>query len=470
MIKFGTGGWREIIGDNFTKKNVQKIAKALSDMIKENNLKKTICIGYDRRFLSKEGAIWASEVFVNEGIHVYFVNKSQPTPLIMYSVKELELDYGMCITASHNPALYNGIKVFTYGGRDANEIVTKELQDKANEVNEYHTDVEFYNAIKEKKIEYLDYFNEYIDSILDKVDVNAIRKARLKIVLDPMYGVSQTSLRTILSTTRCELLVINDRHDTLFGGKLPTPNSEGLQKLRYTVLDTNSNLGIATDGDADRIGIIDDKGNFLHPNEILVLLYYYLVKFKGMKGDVVRNNSTTHMLDKIADSFGYQCHEVNVGFKYISSMMKETNAIIGGESSGGLTVDGHIYGKDGIYAASILIEMIAVCNKSMSQLMSEIREIYGNYKYVDANITFKASKKEFIQELVLVKKELPNYPYEIDHISYKDGCKVWFKNGYWIIIRFSGTEPLLRVAAEGLEEDEVQNLIEITRKFIDENS
>lgn len=466
MIKFGTGGWREIIGENFTKENVRKIAFAMTKIIKEEQAKETIVIGYDRRFLSKEAAIWASEIFASQNIKVLFINKSQPTPLIMYAIMKLELDYGLAITASHNPALYNGVKVFTKGGRDANEVATKKVQDVANEVNDTLDTLTFDEYISDGMIEYLDYFNEYIDGILLQTDIDAIKNARLKVVLDPMYGVSQTSLRTILSTARCDLTVINERHDTLFGGKLPTPNAEGLYRLKQTVLEGNYDFGIATDGDADRIGIIDHEGNFIHPNAILVLLYYYLLEYKGWSGDVVRNNSTTHLLDVIAEKFGYQCHEVNVGFKHISSKMEESKAIIGGESSGGLTVEGHINGKDGIYAAAILVEMVACTGKSMKDLYTEITDQFGFLHYVDTDYSFSFTKKKELLDTLMIERSLPTFDKKIEKVSYQDGCKVYFSDGSWIIARFSGTEPLLRMACEMKCEVEAKATISKMEEFL----
>lgn len=469
MIKFGTGGWREIIGDQFTKANVQKIAKALAVMIHEDEAKPEICVGYDRRFLSKEAAMWASEVLVSEGIHVYFTNKSKPTPLIMYTVDYLKLDYGMAITASHNPHLYNGIKVFTKGGKDADVSVTSRLQDLANQVEVVQPPYLFEQYVEQSRITYIDLFNEYIDSILDQIDQTAIRDARLKVVLDPMYGVSQTSLRTILSTVRCDLTVINERHDTLFGGKLPTPNSAALSKLKQTVLDLKCDFGIATDGDADRIGIIDDQGQFIHPNQILVLLYYYLLETKGWRGDVVRNNSTTHLLDKIAEEYGQKCHEVPVGFKHISSKMAETEAIIGGESSGGLTIVGHISGKDGIYAAALLVEMVAKMKRSISEILQVIEKRFGQFVYVDKDFHLYQEKKDNIYRILLENKELPEFPWPIDKVSYEDGCKIYFQSGGWLIVRFSGTEPIVRMAAEFESKELVDQAYTIIERFLQIN-
>ena len=473
MIKFGTGGWRAVIGEEFTKDNIQKLSKALSLKMKdEDNTAKGICIGYDRRFLSKEAAIWASEVFAEEGIKCYFINRSSPTPLVMYYVMKEEMPYGIMITASHNPAIYNGIKVFTLGGRDANEIQTKEIEGYISNVEK-----ECENGNKVKIMEYdkglasgdiieFNPINDYIDNIIKDISIEAIKERSLRVVLDPMYGVSQTSLKTILSIARCEVGVIHERHDTLFGGKLPAPNENTLRALQNHVIDYRYDIGIATDGDADRIGIIDDNGKFIHPNEILVLLYYYLVKYKNWSGPVVRNIATTHMLDKLADRFGEKCYEVPVGFKHISSKMQECNAIIGGESSGGLTVRGHINGKDGIYAATLLIEMIAVTGKKISEIVNEIEHEFGSLYMAERDYKFTKEKKDEIYNMLLIQKHIPDLGYEIDYISYLDGCKIYLKNGGWIIARFSGTEPLLRIFCEMNSEDEANNLIYKFEEFL----
>ena len=281
-----------------------------------------------------------------------------------------------------------------------------------------------------------------------------------------MYGVSEIPLKTLLLTARCDVETIHDRYDTLFGGKLPSPTASTLRGLITRVMDYNFDIGIATDGDADRIGVIDDTGRFLHPNDILVLLYYYLVKYKGWHGAVVRNVATTHMLDKVAKKFGEECYEVPVGFKYISAKMTEVNAVIGGESSGGLTVRGHINGKDGIYAAMLLIEMIAVTGRKISEIYKDIEAECGSIYMEERDYKFSPQKKEEIHELLMIEKKLPELPYEIDHVSYMDGCKVYFKNGGWVIGRFSGTEPLIRIFCEMPEKDDAIKVCEIFEKFL----
>ncbi len=468
MIKFGTGGWRAIIGDDFTKENIRLLAQAMVNKMKnEGNTEPGIVMGYDRRFLSKEAMQWSAEVFAAAHIKTYLINKSSPTPLVMFYVMKYEFPYGMMITASHNPAIYNGIKVFTAGGRDADEIQTKDIEDYIADITPADVaSMDYETGVKEGYINEIYPLNEYLDNILASVDVDAIRNAGLKVALDPMYGVSETSLKTILMTTRCEVITIHDRHDTLFGGKLPAPSAATLHSLQNSVLEKKCDIGIATDGDADRIGVIDDKGNFLHPNDILVLLYYYLVKFKGWHGPVVRNIATTHMLDKVAERFGETCYEVPVGFKYVSAKMQETGAIIGGESSGGLTVRGHIHGKDGIYAAALLIEMLAVTGKKMSEIMEDIHKECGYIHMEERDYKFSEEKKAEIFKVLMEEKQLPDLPDEIDHISYLDGSKVYFKNGGWVIARFSGTEPLLRIFCEMPNAEDAKKVCGIYEAFL----
>lgn len=469
MIQFGTGGWRAIIGDEFTKENIQILAKALCEKMKNEGVtEKGVVIGYDRRFLSKEAMQWSGQVFAAEGIKAYLVNKSAPTPLVMFYVMKHELPYGMMITASHNPALYNGIKVFTAGGRDADAMQTKDIENYISDVEPSEVkEMEYDKALAAGLIEEIYPLNEYLDNIIEAVDMDAIKSSRLKIALDPMYGVSETSLKTILLTARCEVDTIHDRHDTLFGGKLPAPTAATLRPLQTFVTDSGCDIGIATDGDADRLGIIDDTGRFLHPNDILVLLYYYLVKYKGWKGPVVRNICTTHMLDSVAERFGEKCYEVPVGFKHISAKMNETDAVIGGESSGGLTVRGHIKGKDGIYAAMLLVEMLAKTGKKLSDIYKDIEAECGSIYMEERDYKFNQEKKDDMNRILMVEKQIPELPYEIEKISYLDGSKVYFKNGGWVIARFSGTEPLLRIFCEMPEKAQAKEVTDIYETFLD---
>ena len=449
MIRFGTGGWRAVIADDFTRANLRLLTAGLCKLMdREGYAGAELCVGYDRRFLAKESAHWIAEALAGYGYHTLMVNRSSPTPLVMYVVKTNEMPYGMMVTASHNPAIYNGVKVFTAGGRDADRTVTDRIEAEIAQIDESEIrSIDYDEAIRLGFVREDNPSNDYIDSILSLINTDAIKKARLKIALDPMYGVSQTSLRTILMTCRCDLEVIHDRHDTLFGGKLPAPNARTLTALSNYVVDHCCNLGIATDGDADRLGVIDETGSFIHPNTLLVLLYYYLVKYRGWKGPCVRNNSTTHLLDRVAEKFGQHCHEVPVGFKWISAKMTETDAVIGGESSGGLAVRGHISGKDGIYAAALLVEMLAVTGKSISEIYREITEEVGVLVYREEDFRMTPARKSELRELMFEEKLVPDLKH-IVRVNREDGVKLYFEDGSWVICRFSGTEPLLRMAAE----------------------
>lgn len=477
MVKFGTGGWRAIIGEEFTKENIQKLALAICLKMKAEKVEdQGVVMGYDRRFLSKEAIIWSCEIFGQQNIKVWFVNRSSPTPLVMFYVMKHKLSYGMMVTASHNPAIYNGIKVFTYGGRDADEKQTEDIERYLSQADKMYVPNEEENGqmpppsylelVRAGMVKEINPMNEYLDNIISVINMDVIKERDLRIAIDPMYGVSLTALSTILSIARCTIETINSRHDTLFGGKMPAPSERTLRNLQTYVLDRYCDIGIATDGDADRLGVIDDQGHYLHANDILVMLYYYLLKYKGWRGPAVRNLATTHVLDKVAESFGQKCYEVPVGFKFISAKMQETGAIIGGESSGGLTVKGHIHGKDGIYAATLLVEMIAVSGKKLSEISTDIRKEYGAIHMTERDYRFTPEEKERIHHILMEEKKMPGLSFEVDHISYLDGCKVYFKNGGWVIARFSGTEPLLRIFCEMENEPDTVRVCNLFEEYL----
>ena len=466
MIEFGTGGWRAVIGDVFTKANIRRVACALARRMKREGAAEVgMCIGYDRRFLSREAAIWFSEVMAGEGVRLYFVNLAAPTPQLMFTTRHMDLPYGAEVTASHNPAIYNGIKIFTRGGRDAEQTVTDQIGLEANALTDEEIPVmDFDEARRKGIITFIDPRDAYLDSIMARIDIDAIRARRPRVELDPMFGVSITGLLTILYTARCDVDVINDRHDAFFGGHLPAPNPDTLRDLQGIVTDHHADLGIATDGDADRLGIIDERGNYVPANEVLVLLYHYLLKYKGWRGAAVRNVATTHLLDRVAAAFGQVCEEVPVGFKHISAAMDRHDALIGGESSGGLTVRGHISGKDGLYAAALLVEMISVTRKPLSALVQEIYDEYGQMRMAEYDWALTQGHKEEIQRRIFTDKELPDFGLPVEKVSYLDGCKVYFEGG-WIIVRFSGTEPRVRIFAERDTLAHAKELVRIMADF-----
>lgn len=466
-IKFGTGGWRAVIGDDFIKENVQRVAQGISCMIlKEGKADRPIVIGHDRRFLSDSAAEWVSEVFCGNGLRVQYISRSSPTPLVMFIVKDSGLHYGIEITASHNPASYNGIKLIVEEGRDASVECTEALEREIAAVTEIKK-IPFADAISQGLIENLkNPFNGFIDSILDRLDLPAIRERGARILFDPMHGSGTYPLSVILNTARCTVDLMNSEKDAYFGGALPAPTRSTLRDLSYMVASGKYDLGIAFDGDGDRLGIIDDNGNYIDANQILVMFYYYLHEYRGWKGPVVRNFATTHMLDRVAESFGEVCYEVPVGFKYISSKIDETDAVLGGESSGGLTVRGHIHGKDSIYAASLFVEMISATGKKPSDFWAELVEKYGDHYLVEDNLTFRPEDKVTINHILMEEKRLPAFSKPVKKVGYTDGCKVYFEDDSFLICRFSGTEPLLRIFAESDCEASAATLIREMKEFL----
>lgn len=447
-----------MIGDGFEKTNICRVAYAIANRMKREHATR-FCIGYDKRFLSREAAMWFSEVLAADEIHVDFINLSAPTPQIMFTVKAKQYPYGAAVTASHNAAIYNGIKLFISDGYDAPQDITDTIEKEANHID---TDqipfIEFDRAVQQRIITFIDPRDEYFDSILEKVDIKAIREYRPRIVVDPMYGTGLTGLLTILYTARCDINMIHVVHDAFFGGNIPAPSPDTLFDLQKNVLAHNAQIGIGMDGDADRLGIIDEKGRYVSANEIISLLYFYLLEKKHWRGDVVRNHCTTHLLDRIAAFYGYKCWEVPVGFKYISSSMNEHDAIIGGESSGGLTVRGHIHGKDGLYAAALLVEMISTNQKSLSVLISEMYQRFGSTYVKESDWPLTEQLKNKINNMIEKRMPLPDLGQPILKMDYLDGCKAYFPNG-WLVIRLSGTEPRVRIFSEMETKEQADNVV-----------
>ena len=326
--------------------------------------------------------------------------------------------------------------------------------------------LDFDKAVEEGSVVIINPMNAFVDSVIALLDMDAIKQANLRVLIDPMFGVAKNALQTVLISGRCDVDVINDGENPGFGGMMPSPSAATLYQLKHLVVHGGYDVGIGTDGDADRIGIIDEKGNFVHPNEILILLYYYLLKYKKQSGSVVRNIATTHTLDKIAADNGEKSFEVPVGFKHISSKMEADDSLLGGESSGGLTLRGHVKGKDSVFAASLLVEMIAVTGKKISELLKEIYDIYGYTYTAEGDCTFKADQKAVIYNKIYVEKSLPEFEFEIEKVSYADGLKVYFKNGGWMIARFSGTEPLLRIFSEMKDQTTAEGIVNQVKAFL----
>ena len=460
MICFGTGGWRAEIGKDFYMANIQRVAQGLAaTLLLDGKAGKPVVIGYDRRFLSAEAATWTAEVLTANGIPVWFMQRSVPTPLVMYLVKQHGLYRGIEITASHNPSNYNGIKIIVEEGRDAPSDVTERLEREINALDDVRS-IAMREAEEKGLVTYLKHpFNEFIDAILDVIDTAAIRERGPRILFDSMHGSSTYPMTVIFNTARCTVDQIHGDKDAYFGGMMPAPTEDTMGELRNRVIAGNYDLGIAVDGDGDRLGIIDGKGKYISANEILVLLYTYLHEYKGWKGPVVRNMSTTHLLDRVAESFGETCYEVPVGFKHISSKIDEVDAVLGGESSGGLTVRGHIHGKDSVYSSALFVEMICKTGKHPSEMMEEISQKFGAYIMKESNMHFSAPQREALEHTIFTECALPKFASKPVRVSYLDGCKVYFADDSFVVCRFSGTEPLLRIFAEGHTEAQALSYI-----------
>jgi len=465
MIRFGTGGWRAVIGEDFICANVRKIAAGVCAYLKETDRAELpVIIGYDHRFLSDTAARWMAEVLCAAGLHVYFLRRSAPTPLIMHTVMKRGLHCGLEVTASHNPANYNGIKVIVDDGRDAPLEVTGRIETIIASLEGDIPFTPFDRACAEGGVEFLrNPFNPFLDDIIGQMDMAKIRERGPRILFDPMYGSGTYALMCILYTARCTVDTIHMGRDAYFGGNLPAPSEETLHELTTRVVNGGYDLGIALDGDGDRLGIIDSNGRYISANEILVMLYYYLHEYRGWSGPVVRNLATTHMLDRVAADLGETCYEVPVGFKWISSKIDEVDAVLGGESSGGLTVRGHIHGKDSTYAAALFVEMISAMGQSPSEIIEALERKYGRFVMAEGNYAFNPADKGRIQDMVFKDRLLPDFGREIDRVSYEDGCKVYFRDGGFVICRFSGTEPLLRIFAESDSKARAQASIDAFR-------
>lgn len=466
MIQFGTGGWRAEIARDFTEENIRRVAQGLAlYALREKKNDKPIVVGHDRRFLSDKAAVWIAETLAANGLTVLYISRSAPTPLVMHTVLKQELYFGIEVTASHNPSEYNGIKVIVEEGRDAPLEVTDALE-KIIATCEVKT-LSFAEAKAQGRIlDYKNPFNNFIDDILSVLDTETIRQRGLRILFDSMHGSSTYPLLSIFYTTRCTPDTVHGNRDAYFGGMMPAPTENTLLDLSREVVRDGYDLGIGIDGDGDRLGIIDRDGRYISANEILVLLYYYLHEYKDWKGPVVRNLATTHMLDRIAADLGETCYEVPVGFKWISSKIDEVDAVLGGESSGGLTVRGHIHGKDSIYAASLFVEMICSTGKAPGEMIDELYEKYGRFEMVECNLRYPAPARTAIDDKLMVKKLLPDFGVAVKKVSYEDGCKVYFADDSFIICRFSGTEPILRIFSEASDWSVAQGYIDTFRAFL----
>lgn len=469
-IVFGTGGWRAVIGEGFTLGNVRRLCQAIANEATRKGIESDgVVIGGDRRFLSREAAEAAAEVFAGNNIPVILLPDDVPTPLVTFAAPHTNSAYSIIVTSSHNPPEWNGMKVFRADGSLPPDDETDRFQDEANELaaGEVITlDIEKARRAGVVVDEALT--DPYIDAIEEIIDVEAVRGSGLEVIVDAMYGTSELTLGTILSDMRVRAEFIHSDHNPLFGGIAPAPDVERMSALIGKIKggDGRYHLGMATDGDSDRIGIVDELGNYVETNDLLLLIYWYLHEVRGEAGGMVRNVATTHLLDRLARHFNEQYRECKVGFKYVTAAMDEINAVLGGESSGGLTVRGWLLGKDGIFACALVVEMLARTGKTITELLETIYEITGRLYALEDSVPATPDMR------VAVPRRLAEAPlekigdYAVERISYEDGTKFYLANDNWALMRFSGTEPVLRLSAEADSPEKVAELVQWLRGFV----
>jgi len=465
-IKFGTGGFRGIIGDDYNKENIQKICQAISNIIKNDNLKREICIGYDNRFMSEVFANWSAEVFSANDIKTEVFSTATSTPVSMFATLKNDNDFGVMITASHNPYNYNGIKIFTKKGQDANLETTKRIEDEFDKITEVKT-LNFQDAL-DKKIFYKDYLEKYIDYLIKNQELTDFGK--FKVVFDAKFGSTVSELKMFCEKLNIKnYVILNSQRDAFFNFTLPAPNEDNIEQLRQTVLSEKADVGFALDADGDRLAVIDNKGNFIDNNVILALVYYFMVKYENKKGDCVKNVSTSNFLGEVAKRFGFVCHDVPVGFKFVSEELIETNSLVGGESSGGLATNNHILGKDSLLTIALILKLMKVIDKPVSEIIKELYDFAGNYSklFVEKQYRYNKNQEEKIKDIIFNKKQIVGNMEEIEKVTHANFVKVYYKNGDWVLIRFSGTEPVLRVVMEVDTKERADMLLSEWTKLLD---
>lgn len=461
MIKFGTDGWRAIISDEFTFANVNKVAKAIALYLINHRLsKKPLIIGYDPRFLADKFAEEIVKVMEGAGIDSFLVERDTPTPVVAWEVKDKRAAGAVMLTASHNPAEYCGIKFIPDYAGPAQKSVTNEIMENSNK------DITLPKPKKRGTVERFDPRHRYINYIGSFVDPALIKRSKLKIVYDSMHGSGRGYIDKILQDYGCKVEVLHGERDVLFGGNTPEPTDEHLGELKKKVVELSANIGLANDGDADRFGVVDENGDYMHANQIIPLIFDYLVTDKGFSGAVVRSVATTNLIDKVAALHKIKVYETPVGFKHIAKLMLEKDIIIGGEESGGLSIKGHIPEKDGILAGLLVVDMLAKNKKPLSQLWKDLIAKTGEIYTQRINLKLdEAGKKAIMGKL---NDDTPN---ELSGVKVKnvvkiDGVKLILTDGSWVLCRPSGTEPIIRIYAESDKQEKLAVIVDAVKNLI----
>lgn len=451
QIQFGTDGWRGLIAKDFTFANVCKVTRAIAKYLQTTySQHQPVLIGYDTRFLADEFAQTAAEILAESGWNVKLVDRDCPTPVIAYSAKLLNSAGALMFTASHNPAPYCGIKYIPdYAGPATPEITDAIVANLVGASDAPPGDGQPLPPAITDRISLFNPQPDYLQLLYTQIDVERIRSAKLKVKYDALYSTSRGYVDTALKHCGCQVESFHTYRDVLFGGGMPEPKAEQLGELAAAVQHDQADLGLATDGDSDRFGIVDEQGNVLTPNTILLLLARHLVRHRGKRGAIVRTVATTHLLDNLAARYDLPLIETAVGFKYVGEQMRQTQVLIGGEESGGLSIIGHIPEKDGVLADLLVAEVIAYERKPLSQIVSEVlAEVNGPLH--NSRLDLHLSDDHKAQILRYYRNQTVDQlaGYRVKEVGYKDGIKLYLEDGSWVLLRPSGTEPLMRVYME----------------------
>jgi alpha-D-glucose phosphate-specific phosphoglucomutase len=468
-IKFGTDGWRAVIAEDFTFDNVRACAQGVADYLKNAQLGKGgIVIGYDTRYASEDFASACAEVLAGNGIKAVLLSNVAPTPVTSYTVTTLKADGGIMITASHNPGNYNGFKYKVDSGSSAPTEVISVIEKNTNDTLENGSvkRMELKEAIKKKLVSFHDPFQGYARHLGKLIDIEELKKHKLKIVVDSMFGAGIGYFKALLEDGQIQIHEINTVHNPLFPGIQPEPIGKNLGKLARHVIRDNAAVGFATDGDSDRIGLIDENGRYRNTQEVFCLLAMYMLEVRKDRGPLVKTLTSTDMLFKIGELYNVPVFETQVGFKYVAPIMLKENAMLGGEESGGYGFRGHIPERDGILAGLFLLDYLIRTGKSPTQLLQDIYKKVGPHYYdrVDTHLD-EAAKKQILSKLssgnietILQRK--------VVKLDTRDGFRYKLEDGSWLLMRFSGTEPLVRIYAESSTIEEVQKLLQYGQELV----
>ncbi len=456
-IRFGTSGWRSVIAQDFTFANVEYVTNAICGYLKTQK-NTTLIIGHDSRFMGEKFTDVAADIASRKGFRVLKCTGPTPTPTISHAIRSNNAAGGMNFTASHNPPEYQGIKFSTADGAPALPDVTQQIEN-AIEANEVATDADG------GSIEDLDPRPAYLDDLMTKVNFEAIAKSNATYAYDPIYGTGRGYLDNVLRDHGLEVETLHDWRDVTFGGKPPEPGEDHLDELRQTVTSKRLTLGLATDGDGDRFGVIDSNGTFIQPNQLVALLTDYLAESRGWTQGVARSVATSHLVDRVANERGLTLHETPVGFKYIGELINKDEIILGGEESAGLSIRGHYPEKDGIIACLLAAEAVAVRGISLTEQLDDLYSRVGKLESgrIGVKLTPEVAAK--------LKEKLAQEPAEIggrkiEKINRLDGVKFLFENNAWMLMRPSGTEPMVRIYAESESKDELAELLDYGKKYL----